>query len=54
MKVTGIHESKDLTALTFDELVGNLIAYEMELKHNEVDTKSSVIPKSIALKSTKS
>lgn len=54
MKVIAIRESKDLTNLRFHELVGNMIAYEMELKRDDVETKSFVLPKSIALKSSES
>lgn len=37
MRVTAICDSKDPTTLRFDELVGNLLAYEMELKTDQMD-----------------
>ena len=34
-KVTAIQESKDLNKVSMEELIGNLITYEMELKARE-------------------
>ncbi|GJU42899.1 hypothetical protein Tco_1195856 [Tanacetum coccineum] len=49
-KVTAIEESKDLTSLSLDELIGNLKVYEMIIKKDSEIVKEKVERKSIALK----
>lgn len=51
VKITAIREYKDPTTLRFDELIGNLLAYDMEQKTDQSSAKSSSSPpKTIALK----
>ncbi|GJZ80703.1 hypothetical protein Tco_0645697 [Tanacetum coccineum] len=52
-KVTAIEESKDLTSLSLDELIGNLKVYEMIIKKDSEIVKAKVERKSLALKSKK-
>ncbi|GJX21212.1 zf-CCHC domain-containing protein [Tanacetum coccineum] len=52
-KVTAIEESKDLTLLSLDELIGNLNVHEMIIKKDFEIVKSKVESKSIALKAKK-
>ncbi|GJZ39669.1 zf-CCHC domain-containing protein [Tanacetum coccineum] len=52
-KVTTIEESKDLTSLSLDELIGNLKVYEMIIKKDSEIVKAKVERKSIALKAKK-
>nr|GEW70256.1 UBN2 domain-containing protein [Tanacetum cinerariifolium] len=52
-KVTAIEESKDLTSLSLDELIGNLIVYEMIIKKDSKIVKAKVERKSLALKGKK-
>ncbi|GJT68779.1 retrovirus-related pol polyprotein from transposon TNT 1-94, partial [Tanacetum coccineum] len=52
-KVTTIEESKDLTSLSLDELIGNLKVYEMMTKKDSEIVKAKVERKSIALKAKK-
>ncbi|GJR83179.1 hypothetical protein Tco_0153964 [Tanacetum coccineum] len=52
-KVTAIEESKDLTSLSLDELIGNLKVYEMIIKKDSEIVKKKVERKSIALKAKK-
>ncbi|GJR59681.1 retrovirus-related pol polyprotein from transposon TNT 1-94 [Tanacetum coccineum] len=40
-KVTAIEESKDLTSLSLDELIGNLKVYEAKKKSNDEDSSNS-------------
>nr|GEU45501.1 putative reverse transcriptase domain-containing protein [Tanacetum cinerariifolium] len=40
-KVTTIEESKDLTSLSFDELIGNLIVYEAKKESSDKDSSTS-------------
>nr|GEW49630.1 retrovirus-related Pol polyprotein from transposon TNT 1-94 [Tanacetum cinerariifolium] len=49
-KVTEIEESKDLTSLSLDELIGNLKVYEMIIKKDSKTVKEKVERKSLALK----
>nr|GEW92905.1 hypothetical protein [Tanacetum cinerariifolium]GEX12061.1 hypothetical protein [Tanacetum cinerariifolium] len=51
-KVTAIEESKDLTSLSLNELIGNLKVYEMIIKDSE-KVKSKGERKSLALKANK-
>nr|GEV62311.1 UBN2 domain-containing protein [Tanacetum cinerariifolium] len=51
--VTAIEESKDLTSLSFDELIGNLKFYEMIIKKDSKIVKAKVERKSLALKAKK-
>ncbi|GKD56568.1 UBN2 domain-containing protein [Tanacetum coccineum] len=52
-KVTAIKESKDLTSLSLDELIGNLKIYEMITKKDSKIVKAKVERKSLALKDKK-
>ncbi|GJR86133.1 retrovirus-related pol polyprotein from transposon TNT 1-94 [Tanacetum coccineum] len=52
-KVTKIEESKDLTSLSLDELIGNLKVYEMIIKKDSEIVKVKVERKSLALKAKK-
>ncbi|GKA19643.1 hypothetical protein Tco_0699558 [Tanacetum coccineum] len=52
-KVTVIEESKDLTSLSFDELIGNLKVHEMIIKKDFKIVKEKVKRKSISLKAKK-
>jgi len=51
-KVTTIQESKDLKIVEVEELIGNLITYEMKVKFREVRKSGDSKKKSIALKRT--
>ncbi|GJY05581.1 retrovirus-related pol polyprotein from transposon TNT 1-94 [Tanacetum coccineum] len=48
-----IEESKDLTSLSFDELIGNLKVHEMIIKKDSEIVKEKVERKSLALKAKK-
>ncbi|GJU24200.1 retrovirus-related pol polyprotein from transposon TNT 1-94 [Tanacetum coccineum] len=52
-KVTAIEESKDLTSLSLDELIGNLKVHEMIIKKDSEIVKAKVERKSLALKANK-
>ncbi|GJS73307.1 zf-CCHC domain-containing protein [Tanacetum coccineum] len=52
-KVTTIEESKDLTSLSLDELIGNLKVHEMIIKKDSEIVKAKVKRKSLALKAKK-
>ncbi|GJT84985.1 zf-CCHC domain-containing protein [Tanacetum coccineum] len=52
-KVTAIEESKDLTSLSLDELIGNLKFHEMIIKKDSEIVKEKVERKSLALKAKK-
>ncbi|GJS64364.1 hypothetical protein Tco_0678928 [Tanacetum coccineum] len=52
-KVMAIEESKDLTSLSLDELIGNLKVHEMIIKKDSEKVKAKVKWKSIALKAKK-
>ncbi|GKF84333.1 hypothetical protein Tco_0249231 [Tanacetum coccineum] len=52
-KVTEIEESKDLTSLSLDELIGNLKVHEMIIKKDSEIVKAKVERKSLALKAKK-
>ncbi|GKF78756.1 hypothetical protein Tco_0234324, partial [Tanacetum coccineum] len=52
-KVTAIEESKELTSLSLDELIGNLKVYEMIIKKDSKIVKEKVERKSLALKAKK-
>ncbi|GJT07363.1 zf-CCHC domain-containing protein, partial [Tanacetum coccineum] len=52
-KVTAIEESKDLTSLSLDELIGNLKFHEMIIKKDSEIVKAKVERKSLALKAKK-
>ncbi|GJT45084.1 hypothetical protein Tco_0953799 [Tanacetum coccineum] len=53
VKVTAIEESKDLTSLSLDELIGNLKVYEMIIKKDSEIVKAKGERKSLALKAKK-
>nr|GEY58812.1 zf-CCHC domain-containing protein/UBN2 domain-containing protein [Tanacetum cinerariifolium] len=53
VKVTMIEESKDLTSLSLDELIGNLKVHEMIIKKESEIVKTKVDRKSLALKAKK-
>ncbi|GJT66681.1 copia protein [Tanacetum coccineum] len=53
VKVTAIEESKDLTSLSLDELIGNLKVHEMIIKKDSEIVKEKVERKSLALKAKK-
>ncbi|GJV89588.1 retrovirus-related pol polyprotein from transposon TNT 1-94 [Tanacetum coccineum] len=52
-KVTAIGDSKDLTSLSLDELIGNLKVHEMIIKKDSEIVKAKVERKSLALKAKK-
>ncbi|GJT91658.1 zf-CCHC domain-containing protein [Tanacetum coccineum] len=52
-KVLGIEESKDLTSLSLDELIGNLKVHKMIIKKDFKIVKEKVERKSLALKAKK-
>ncbi|GJW01892.1 hypothetical protein Tco_1560748 [Tanacetum coccineum] len=52
-KVTVIEDSKDLTSLSLDELIGNLKVHEMIIKKYSEIVKAKVERKSLALKAKK-
>ncbi|GJR95630.1 hypothetical protein Tco_0267804 [Tanacetum coccineum] len=52
-KVMTIEESKDLTSLSLDELIGNLKVHEMIIKKDSEIVKAKVERKSLALKAKK-
>nr|GFA64991.1 zf-CCHC domain-containing protein/UBN2 domain-containing protein [Tanacetum cinerariifolium] len=52
-KVTSIEESKDLTSLSLDELIGNLKVHEMIIKKDYKIVKAKVKRKSLALNAKK-
>ncbi|GJY95802.1 hypothetical protein Tco_0512163 [Tanacetum coccineum] len=52
-KVTTIEESKDLTSLSLDELIGSLKVYEMIIKKDSKIVKEKVKRKFLALKAKK-
>ncbi|GJX75088.1 retrovirus-related pol polyprotein from transposon TNT 1-94 [Tanacetum coccineum] len=52
-KVTTIEESKDLTSLSLDDLIGNLKVHEMIIKKDSEIVKEKVERKSLTLKATK-
>nr|GEV16481.1 zf-CCHC domain-containing protein/UBN2 domain-containing protein [Tanacetum cinerariifolium] len=52
-KVTAIEESKDLTSLSLDELIGNLKVHEMIITKDSEIVKEKVKRKSLALKAKK-
>ncbi|GJT40418.1 hypothetical protein Tco_0940283 [Tanacetum coccineum] len=52
-KVTAIEESKDLTSLSLDELIGNLKVYEMIIKKDSKIVQAKVVRKYLALKAKK-
>ncbi|GJY80650.1 zf-CCHC domain-containing protein [Tanacetum coccineum] len=52
-KVTSIEESKDLTSLSLDELIGNLKVHEMIIKKDSEIVKTKGERKSLALKAKK-
>ncbi|GKB43955.1 zf-CCHC domain-containing protein [Tanacetum coccineum] len=53
VKVTAIEESKDLTSLSLDELIGNLKVHEMIIKKDSEIVKGKVERKSLALMAKK-
>ncbi|GKB63073.1 zf-CCHC domain-containing protein [Tanacetum coccineum] len=52
-KVTAIEESKDLTSLSLDELIGNLKVHEMIIKKDSEIVKAKGESRSLALKAKK-
>nr|GEV05850.1 UBN2 domain-containing protein [Tanacetum cinerariifolium] len=52
-KVTAIEESKDLTSLSLDELIGNLKVHEMNIKKDSEIVKEKIKRKSLTLKAKK-
>ncbi|GKE30671.1 hypothetical protein Tco_1446055, partial [Tanacetum coccineum] len=52
-KVTTIEDSKDLTSLSLDELIGNLKVHELVIKKDSKIVKGKRERKSLALKATK-
>ncbi|GKA63938.1 hypothetical protein Tco_0763544 [Tanacetum coccineum] len=52
-KVTAIEESKDLTSLSLDELIGNLKVHEMIIKKDSEIVKAKGERRSLALKAKK-
>ncbi|GJU71939.1 hypothetical protein Tco_1263344, partial [Tanacetum coccineum] len=52
-KVTAIEESKDLTSLSLDKLIGNLKVHEMIIKKDSEIVKAKAERKSLALKAKK-
>ncbi|GJT53468.1 retrovirus-related pol polyprotein from transposon TNT 1-94 [Tanacetum coccineum] len=52
-KVTAIEESKDLTSLSLDELIGNLKVHEMIIKKHSEIVKAKGVRRSLALKAKK-
>ncbi|GKA44035.1 hypothetical protein Tco_0736759, partial [Tanacetum coccineum] len=52
-KVTAIEESKDLTSLSLDELIGNLTVHEMIIKKDSEIVKAKAERKSLTLKAKK-
>ncbi|GKD98260.1 hypothetical protein Tco_1382157 [Tanacetum coccineum] len=52
-KITAIEESKDLTSLSLDELIGNLKVHEMIIKKDSKIVKAKGERRSVALKAKK-
>ncbi|GKF68646.1 hypothetical protein Tco_0198325, partial [Tanacetum coccineum] len=52
-KVTAIEESKDLTSLSLNELIGNLKVHKMIIKKDSEIVKAKVKRKSLALNARK-
>nr|GFB50054.1 UBN2 domain-containing protein [Tanacetum cinerariifolium] len=52
-KVTSIEESKDLTSLSLDKLIGNLKVYEMIIKKDSKIVKAIGERRSLSLKAKK-